>query len=434
MAKQKPHLNLVFVGHVDHGKSTLMGRLFFETGVMSSQELDKYKKLAEELGKGTWEFAYATDATKEERKRGMTIDLTHKKFETNNFEVTLIDAPGHKDFVKNMITGASQADAAVLVVAAGEGIQPQTREHIFLCKTQGVKQLAITVNKMDTIDYDESKFNKVVEELKKLLNSVGYKADKLNFIPTSAVDKEGTNVTKKSEKTPWYDGPTLLELIDSFEVPEKPTDLPLRVPIQDVYSIKGIGTVPVGRVDTGIMKVGQDVIFMPENVGGELKSIEMHHEQVQEAEPGDNIGFHVRGIGRKDIKRGSVMGTKDNPPSVVKKFTAQVMILQHPTAITIGYTPVLHCGTAQIACKITKIKAKLDPKTGGVKEKNPDFIKRGDAAIVEFEPTRPMVIEEKEKIPKLSTFAIRDMGQTIGAGVCTSSEKMKVPEGKKGKK
>ncbi|MBN1923953.1 MAG: translation elongation factor EF-1 subunit alpha [Nanoarchaeota archaeon] len=423
MAKQKPHLNLVFVGHVDHGKSTLMGRMLFETGVVSTQELDKFKKLASELGKSTWEYAYALDASPEERKRGVTIDLAHKKFETPKYEVTLIDAPGHKDFIKNMITGASQADAAMLIVAAGEGVQPQTTEHVFLLKTQGVKQLAVAINKIDTINYDEAKYKAVVEDLKKLLANVGYKADDINFIPTSAVDADATNVKAKGPKTPWYKGPTLLEQIDSFSPPEKPTNLPLRVPVQDVYTITGIGTVPVGRVETGVMKVGSKVVFMPENVGGELKTIEMHHESVQEAEPGDNIGFNVRGIGKGDIRRGSVLGPADNPPTVAKKFKAQIMVLQHPTVITVGYTPVLHAGTAQVACKIVEIQAKLDPRTGAVKEEKPDFIKRGDAAIVVFEPSRPMVMEQKDTIPQMATFAIRDMGMTVGAGVCTKVEK-----------
>lgn len=418
----KEHLNIVFIGHVDHGKSTSVGRLLYDSGAMSEQELRKLKEEAEKVGKATFEFAFSMDTLKEERERGVTIDISHKEFQTPKYYVTIIDAPGHKDFVKNMITGASQADAGILVVAAGEGIQPQTQEHIFLCKTQGVKQLAVAINKIDTINYDEAKYKAIVEDLKKLLSSVGYKANEINFIPTSAIDAEGTNVAKKGAKTPWYKGPTLLEQIDVFTPPEKPTNLPLRVPVQDVYSIKGIGTVPVGRVECGVLKVGQKVVFMPEGVEGELKTIEMHHEQIQEAEPGDNIGFNVRGLNKKDIRRGSVMGPADNPPAVAKKFTAQVMVLQHPTVITVGYTPVLHCGTAQVACKIIEIKAKLDPRTGGVKEEKPDFVKRGDAAIMVFEPTRPMVIEEKGKVPQLSTFAIRDMGMTVGAGVCTKVE------------
>ncbi len=433
MAKKKPHVNLVFVGHVDHGKSTLMGRLFFERGVMSEQELKKYKKLATEYGKSTWEYAYATDITEEERKRGLTIDLSHKKFETDNYEVTLIDAPGHRDFVKNMITGASQADAAVLVVAASEGIMPQTTEHLFLCKTQGVKQMIVAINKMDLVKYDEEKFKQIKADITKLLKRVGYDVSKIPFIPTSAVD--GTNVAKKTpEFTKWYDGPSLYDAVDSIEKPEKPVDLPLRVPIQDVYTIKGIGTVPVGRVDSGVLKIGDKVAFMPEGVTGEIKSIEMHHEQVKEAEPGDNIGFHVRGIGKKDIRKGSVMSHVDKPASVAKEFNAQIMILQHPTVITVGYTPVLHAGTAQVACKIKEIKAKLDPRTGQVKEKNPDFIKRGDAAIVVFEPSRPLVIEKKKDIPQLSTFAIRDMGMTVGAGMCTGMVSADVKLSKKKKK
>ncbi|MDD2679129.1 MAG: translation elongation factor EF-1 subunit alpha [Candidatus Nanoarchaeia archaeon] len=423
MAKAKPHLNLVFVGHVDHGKSTLMGRMLFETGVVSPQELEKFKRLAGELGKGTWEYAYAMDSTPEERKRGVTIDLAHKKFETPKYEVTLIDAPGHKDFIKNMITGASQADAALLVVAVGEGVQPQTQEHVFLLKTQGVKQVAVALNKMDTINYDEAKYKAVKDDLMKLLSNVGYKSDAINFIPTSALDAEGSNIKAKSPKTPWYKGPTLLEQIDAFSLPEKPTNLPLRVPIQDVYTITGIGTVPVGKIESGILKNNVKVIFMPENVVGEMKSIEMHHENVEQAEPGDNIGFSVKGIDKKSIKRGSVMGTPDSPPTVAKRFKAQIMILQHPTVITAGYTPVIHCGTAQVACKIVEITAQLDPKTGSVKAEKPDFIKRGDAAIVVFEPNKPMVIEEKTAIPQMATFAIRDMGMTIGAGVCIKVEK-----------
>ncbi|MDD4353580.1 MAG: translation elongation factor EF-1 subunit alpha [Candidatus Nanoarchaeia archaeon] len=423
MAKAKPHLNLVFVGHVDHGKSTLMGRLLFETGVVSPQELEKFKRLSGELGKATFEYAYATDSSPEERKRGVTIDLAHKKFATAKYEVTLIDAPGHKDFIKNMITGASQADAAMLIVACGEGVQPQTQEHVFLLKTQGVKQIAVALNKMDTINYDQAKYNAVKEDLKKLLASVGYKADAINFIPTSALDAEACNVKVKSPKTPWYTGPTLLEQIDAFTLPEKPTNLPLRVPIQDVYTITGIGTVPVGKVESGLLRNNSKVIFMPENITADVKSIEMHHEMVETAEPGDNIGFSAKGIDKKSIKRGSVMGTPDFPPTVAKRFKAQVMILQHPTVITVGYTPVIHCGTAQVACKIVEITAQLDPKTGGVKTEKPDFIKRGDAAIVVFEPSKPMVIEEKSVIPQMSTFAIRDMGMTIGAGVCIKVEK-----------
>ncbi len=412
----KPHLNLIFIGHVDHGKSTLVGRLMYDLGVVSPQDLEKMKKEAEALGKGTFEFAFFLDATMEERKRGVTIDLSHVKFDTDKYTFTIIDAPGHKDFIKNMITGTSQADAAVLVVAAKEGVQPQTKEHAFLARIMGIKQMIVAINKMDTVNYDQNAYNQVKAELEKLLKSIGYDMSKIQFVPISAL--EGENVTKKSDKMPWYNGPTLLEAINNFEEPEKPIDLPLRIPIQDVYSITGIGTVPVGRVETGVLRVGDKVTFEPANVSGEVKSIEMHHEALQEAKPGDNIGFNVRGVTKDQIKRGDVCGPASEPPTVAKEFTAQIVVLSHPTAISKGYTPVVHVHTAQVACKFKEIKQKINPATGQVVAENPDFIKTGDAAIVVLEPQKPLVIEPRNKIPKLASFAIRDMGQTVGAGFC----------------
>ena len=410
----KPHLNLIFIGHVDHGKSTLVGRLMYDMGVVKPQELEKMKKEAEALGKSTFEFAFFLDTTTEERKRGVTIDLSHIRFETDKYYFTIIDAPGHRDFVKNMITGTSQADAAVLVVAVKEGVQPQTKEHAFLARIMGIKQMVVAINKMDTVNYEEGAYKKTKEEVEKLLKGIGYDTSKIAFVPISAL--VGDNVTKKSDKTPWYNGPTIIEAINNLNPPEPLTNFPLRVPIQDVYSITGIGTVPVGRVETGVLKVGDKVIFEPANVSGEVKSIEMHHEALQEAKPGDNIGFNVRGITKEQIRRGDVVGHVDNPPTVAKEFTAQIVVLHHPTAISKGYTPVIHVHTTQVACKFKELKQKLDPRNGQVIEENPDFLKTGDAAIVVLEPTKPMVIEPKSKNPKLSSFAIRDMGQTLGAG------------------
>ncbi len=415
MAK-KEHINLVFIGHVDHGKSTLIGSIFHATGALSEQELEKFKAKAKEYGKATWEFAYLTDSTEQERKRGVTIDLSHKKFETQKHLFTIIDAPGHKDFIKNMITGASQGDAAVLVIDAKDGVMPQTKEHIFLSRTLGIKQLIVAVNKMDLVDYSQERFNKVKDDLKVWLRSAGFNPDTVPFVPVSAIETE--NLVKKSEKMPWYDGKPLVEVLDDIKLPDKPIDLPLRIPIQDVYSITGIGAVPVGKVITGVLKVGDKVVFMPSGSAGDVKSIEMHHESVPQAEPGDNIGFNVRGVGKKDIRRGEVCGLASNPPTVAKKFKAQVIIIDHPTVITEGYTPVFHVETAQVACTFSKLLAKIDPRTGAVKEENPDVLRKGDAAIVEITPTKPLVIEEKSVIPQLSNFAIRDMGKTIGAGMC----------------
>lgn len=412
----KPHMNVVFIGHVDHGKSTTVGRLLLDTGAIDSRIIEQYRKEATEKGKATFEFAWVMDRLKEERERGVTIDVAHKEFESSKYYITIIDAPGHRDFVKNMITGTSQADAAVLVVSAKEGVQEQTREHIFLSRALGVPQMIVAINKMDatTPPYSQEAFNAVKGEVEKLLKSVGYKD--IPFVPISGY--VGDNVVKPSTNMPWYNGPTLVQAFDSLKLPEKPIDKPLRIPIQDVYSITGIGTVPVGRVETGVLNVNDQIIFMPANKTGEVKSIEMHHQPLPKAEPGDNIGFNVRGISKNDIKRGDVCGKPDNPPTVVQEFTAQIVILNHPSVISPGYTPVFHAHTAQVACTITEIVKTLDPRTGGTKQEKPDFIKTGDVAIVKVIPTRPMVIEKSSEIPQLGRFAVRDMGITVAAGLC----------------
>ncbi|MBD3164692.1 translation elongation factor EF-1 subunit alpha [Candidatus Woesearchaeota archaeon] len=422
MADKKPHINIVFIGHVDHGKSTTVGRLLFDTKNIDEQTMRKLKEKAESLGKGGFEFAFVMDNLKEEQERGVTIDLAHKRFDTEKYYFTIIDAPGHKDFIKNMITGASQADVGVLVVAANDGVNAQTKEHTFLARTLGVEQMIIAVNKMDIsgVEYSEDKYKKVKEDVSTLLKTVGYKPEEIPFVPIAAL--KGDNVAEKSANMPWYNGKTLLQILDDIKEPEKPVDLPLRLPIQDVYNITGIGVVPVGRVETGKIKIGDKVIAMPgregKGVNGEVKSVEMHHEQMQEATPGDNIGFNIRGFGKKDIARGDVIGHTDNPPTVATEFTAHMVVLNHPTVITVGYTPVFHIHTAQIACQVTAIEKKMNPATGETIAENPDFIKNGDAAIVKVKPVQPLVIEKQKDIPHMSRFAIRDSGSTVAAGMC----------------
>ncbi|MCX8173422.1 MAG: translation elongation factor EF-1 subunit alpha [Thermoplasmata archaeon] len=428
---EKPHLNLVFIGHVDHGKSTTVGRLLLNTGYIRQEEIEKYREEAEKKGKATFEFAWVMDRLKEERERGVTIDIAHRRFDTDKYYFTIIDAPGHRDFVKNMITGTSQADAAVLVVSAAEGVQEQTKEHIYLARTLGVPQMIVAVNKMDRqeVNYSEARYNEIKDEVTKYLKSVGFKMEKVQFVPISAFKDD--NITKASPNMPWYKGPTFIQTLNNLEVPPKLKDKPLRLPVQDVYTITGIGTVPVGRVETGVMKPGDKVIFMPAKVSGEVKSIEMHHESIPQAEPGDNVGFNVRGINKNDVKRGDVVGHEKDPPTVVKSFTAQIMVLNHPTVITAGYTPVFHCHTAQVACTITEIQKLLDPRTGQpimdkegqVEGGKVNFIKTGDGAIVKVKPTKPMVIERAKDFPPLGRFAVRDMGQTVAAGVVIDLEK-----------
>jgi len=421
---EKPHLNLIIIGHVDHGKSTTTGHLLYLAGAVDERTIKQYEEEARKLGKETFKFAWILDNLKEERERGLTIDLRFLKFETKKYYFTIIDAPGHRDFVKNMITGASQADGAILVVSAkrGEfeaGIGPggQTREHAFLAFTLGVNQLVVAVNKMDdpSVNWSEERFNEVKNEVARLLRMVGYKVEKVPFVPVSGWT--GDNLVKPSDKMPWYKGPTLLEALDVFEVPPKPIDKPLRIPIQDVYSITGVGTVPVGRVETGVLKEGDMVIFMPANKQGEVKSIEMHHQRIPRAEPGDNIGFNVRGIAKTDIRRGDVCGHVNNPPTVARELIGQIIVIYHPTAIAAGYTPVMHFHTGQMAVRFVELIKKIDPRTGQVVEEKPSFLKTGDVALVRLEPLRPISIETYTEFPEIGRFAIRDMGTTIGAGV-----------------
>ncbi len=417
MVSNKPHMNLVFTGHVDHGKSTTVGRVLFDTGNIPETEMKKIREEAKKLGKETFDLAFIMDRMKEERERGLTIDVAHRKFETPKYYFTIIDAPGHRDFVKNMITGASQADAAVLIVSCKEGIQPQTKEHAWLLKTLGVKQLIVGINKMDEVGWDQKKYEDMKKQVTELLKPTGYKVDQIPFVPFASYPSS-ENISKKAgEHMGWYKGPTLLETFDALKPPEKATGKPLRVPIQDVYSITGVGTVPVGRVETGVLKPADKVIFMPSGAVGEVKSVEMHHEQLLQAEPGDNVGFNVRGIEKDQVKRGDVCGSVNNPPTVADEFIAQIIILNHPTAITAGYTPVFHCHTAQVACTFVELLKKLDPATGGVKEENPEFLKTGDAAVVKVKPTKPFCIEKAQDFPPLGRFAIRDMGATVGAGL-----------------
>ena len=420
----KPHLNLVIMGHVDHGKSTTTGHLLYANGSIDQRTIKAFEDEAAKMGKGTFKYAWVLDNLKEERERGVTIDLRFLKFNTKKFDFTVIDAPGHRDFVKNMITGASQADAAVLFCSAkkGEfeaGIGPggQTREHAFLAFTLGVRQIVVAINKMDdnTVNWSEERYTEIKNEVTRMLRMTGFKVDKVNYIPTSGWT--GDNLVKKSTNMDWYKGPTLIEALNSLEVPDKPTNKPLRIPVQDVYTITGIGTVPVGRVETGVLKPGMKVVFMPANKTAEVKSIEMHHASIPIAEPGDNIGMSLRGIAKNEIHKGDVGGPVDNPPTVAKEFIGQIIVIHHPTAIAAGYTPVLHYHTGQIACRFTELLKKIDPRTGQVVEENPSYLKTGDAAWVKLEPLHPIAVETYKEFPELGRFAVRDMGTTVAAGV-----------------
>lgn len=425
MPREKQHINLVTIGHVDCGKSTTTGHLIYYLGGIDKRTIEKYEKEAAELGKGSFKYAWVMDSLKAERERGITIDINLWKFESKKYEFTIIDAPGHRDFIKNMITGTSQADIAVLVIDAAEGRfeagiskEGQTREHALLAHTLGVKQMIVAVNKMDdnTVSYSHERYNEIKEEVSAYLTHLGYKPERIPFVPISGW--VGDNIIEPSKNMSWYKGPTLLEALDNVRPPKRPTDKPLRVPLQDVYRIGGVGTVPVGRVETGVMKPGMHVEFAPVGITSEVKSIEMHHQMIPEAIPGDSIGFNVKNVAVKDLKRGDVAcdATKD-PGAAVTTFESQVIIMNHPGKIYVGYTPVIDCHTAHVACTFANLKTKLNGRTGEVIEENPDFIKKGDACICDLEPTKPLVVESFTEYPPLGRFAIRDSKHTIGVGV-----------------
>ncbi len=427
MAKEKPNMNVVFVGHVDAGKSTCVGRLLFDSGAVSEQEMKKLREEAEKHGKAGFEFAYVMDRIKEERERGVTIDLAYKKVMTQKWQITIIDAPGHRDFVKNMITGASQADSAFLVIAAPSGVQPQTTEHLWLLRTMGVKNIVVAINKMDAVDYKEDKFKEVKEDVGKLLKGVGINPEQTNFIACSGL--KGDNVAKKSENMSWYKGPTIIEQFDLFPAPELPTNLPMRMPVQDVYEITGIGTVPVGKIETGIMKQGMKVKILPGRTGkgidGEVKTIEAHHEILPQADAGDNVGVNLRGIGKKDIARGDVICDAAQPLKIVEEFIATITVINHPTVLAKGYTPVFHVHTAQVPCQFIELIDQIDPKTGQSIKQSPDFLKNGDTAKVRIKPVGNLALETQSENAYMSRFAVRDAGATVAAGMCTEITKSK---------
>jgi len=441
MGKEKTHVNLVVIGHVDSGKSTSTGHLIYKCGGIDERTIEKFEKEAKLMGKESFKYAWVLDKLKAERERGITIDIALWKFESSKYSFTIIDAPGHRDFIKNMITGTSQADVAILVCAAGTGEfeagfgkEGQTREHALLAYTMGIKQVIVGVNKMDstTPPYDKERFEDISKEVIDYLKKIGFQQKNVTIVPYSGF--VGDNLVTKSEKLSWFKGPTLLEALDLIDPPNRPVDKPLRLPLQDVYKITGIGTVPVGRVETGVLKPGMVVAFAPCGIVTECKTVEMHHTNLEEAIPGDNVGFNIKGISVKDLRRGYVCGdSKNDPPKEAVSFNAQVIVLNHPNKIMAGYTPVLDCHTSHIACKFDKLLQKIDRRTGKEIEPEPKEIKNQEAAIVQMVPQKSMIVEQFAQYAPLGRFAVRDMKQTVAVGVIKAVEKKEKQDTKKTK-
>jgi len=453
MGKEKTHINLVVIGHVDSGKSTSTGHLIYKCGGIDKRVIATYEKEAAETGKSSFKYAWVLDKLKSERERGITIDIALWKFQTKKHFFTVIDAPGHRDFIKNMITGTSQADVAILMIAGRSGEfedgfskEGSTKEHMTLANTLGVKRMIVCVNKMDvtTPPYSEARFGEIMSEVKNYFKIKNF-YKKAKFVPISGW--VGDNMLELSENMPWYLknkkkylGITLVQLLDKLKPPKRPTDSPLRLQLQDVYKIQGIGTVPVGRVETGVLKPGSMVWFSPVSKKAECKSVEMHHESLEQAGPGDNVGFNIKGLSIKDISRGNVASnSKDHPAAKARRFYAQVIILNHNN-VTDNYTPVLDCHTAHIACKFNTIVSEIDPRNGNEKRKADKdtklVLKKNQACMAVMLPQKPMCVEAYGDFAPLGRFAIRDMRRTVAVGVVKKvqfEEEGPEPTGKKKK-
>jgi len=462
----KKHIGIVIVGHVDAGKSTTTGRLLFELGGLSERELEKLKKEASELGKDSFLFAFFLDRSKDERARGVTIVCTTKEFFTDSYHYTIIDAPGHRDFIKNMISGASQADVALLMVPANKGgfetsiakgnhkkgeIQGQTRQHARLCHLLGIEQLIVGINKMDdnSVNWSEDRYNEIQTEVDKMLTKIGYKTKKIPFIPMAGF--LGDNLTKKSEKMPWYKGFevktkkatatgfTLIDALDKVISPPKRTeDKPFRMPVSGVYKIKGVGDVITGRVEQGSINPGVNVRFYPTNVTGKAFSIEMHHKNVDLAHSGDNVGVNIKGLSKDNMPHvGDVMCIDDpkldpEPPKAAKEFTALVFVQDHPGQLKAaipdtknkeelkgGFTPSVHIRTAKAPCQLLLIKWKIGKATNNQKVEKPLYIEAGDQAEVVFRPSLPIVVQTFDECKPLGRIAAMDSNSLIMLGKVT---------------
>ena len=400
--------NIVMVGHVDHGKSTLIGRLLYDSESIQGKKIEEIKKVAQEYKK-RFEFAHLLDSLEEEVKEDKTIDTTQVFFKGKNF-YTIIDAPGHKEFLKNMLTGASYAHAAVVVVSAPEGIQEQTRRHLFLLKFLGLKQLFVCVNKLDTLAYNAKKFETLREGLDRLLTLLQYKVDTVFFIPISAL--KGDNVYKKSEKMPWYTGPTLIQALDdNIVVTEEVSILP-RFVVQDTYEVDGEHVV-VGRVEAGIFHEGDELMCAPSGVKAELRQVKVFGADTVEAKHGDSVGFVL--LPQKAIKRGEVCGLTDSEPTATTHVSGEMFLLSDH--IEQGESLFIKCATSKVPCTIKKINLKIDSETGEQLKDDLTSLKANEAALVEIETHAPLVIEKYTDIPSLGRFILEKNNKNIAAGI-----------------
>jgi len=442
----KKHISMVVCGHVDAGKSTTTGHLIFKLGGISAREMEKLQAEADQQGKSSFAFAYYMDKDKAERERGVTINCTTKEFYTDSYHYTIVDAPGHRDYVKNMITGAGCADIALLLVPAEMGgfetaiargdhasgeVQGQTRQHARLLGLLGIEKIIVGVNKMDSCDWSEQRFNEIKEEMSKMLQQAGFKPKQVPFIPYSGF--QGENLVEKTEKMPWYkgwkanlskdeaiEGVTLYDALEKLaRPPVRYPDRALRIPINGIYKIKGVGDVITGRVEQGTINAGDSVRVAPRGINGlKVFSIEMHHKTWPNAKPGDNVGMNIKGLEKNNMPKVGDVISLDKEPILepVESFTAQIVVQEHPGQLKPGFAPLVHVRTAKSSCKMTKILWKMGKKTGNEKLENPPFLEMGESAEVEFSPQQPLYLESFDDCPGLGRVALMDQNQLVMLG------------------
>jgi elongation factor 1-alpha len=455
---KKDHVSIVVAGHVDAGKSSLTGRLLFDLGGINEREMKKLQEEADRLGKSSFAFAFYLDNNKEERARGITIACNTKEFYTDRYHYTIIDAPGHRDYVKNAVQGQAQADVGLLLVPADGGfisavqkkgddgsVPGQTRQHSRLLNLTGIKQLIVAVNKMDACDYSEERFNEVRDEMKRVLLQTGWKKEQIDkeiaIIPTAGF--HGENILKKSDKMPWWNGvdvkagskdetvkvTCLFDALNNMvNLPPRNLTAPLRMPVSGVHNIKGVGDVITGFILSGRIQPGDEVVFLPSHTSsnpctGKVFSIEMHHQQYPEAIAGDNVGLCIKGLDKcpKKPEPGDVMVLKsDTTLKACESFVCQVQVLDHPGQIKKGYTPVGCVRTAKCALRVENINWKMGKSTGNQKVENPEFLEQNEAAEIQFKPTKPFVVETFDKCEGLARVAMFEGNSVCLIGKVTS--------------
>ncbi|KAM1786805.1 hypothetical protein ACFX12_039536 [Malus domestica] len=423
---KKRHLNVVFIGHVDAGKSTTGGQILFLSGQVDDRTIQKYEKEAKDKSRESWYMAYIMDTNEEERVKGKTVEVGRAHFETETSRFTILDAPGHKSYVPNMISGASQADIGVLVISARKGEFEtgyerggQTREHVQLAKTLGVSKMLVVVNKMDepTVNWSKERYDEIVTKMIPFLKASGYNVKKdVQFLPISGL--MGTNMKTRLDKSvcSWWDGPCLFEALDSIEVPLRDPKGPFRMPIIDKF--KDMGTVVMGKVESGSVREGDSLFVMPNKVPVKAVAIYIDEDRVKRAGPGENLRVRLSGIDDEDILSGFVVSSVAKPIPAVTEFFAQLQILEllDNAILTAGYKAVLHIHSIVEECEIIELVSQIDPKTKKPMKKHIRFVKNGAIVVCKIQVSNTICIEKFADFPQLGRFTLRTEGKTIAVG------------------